>query len=130
MAVTKIEFEEKHHIIEVDGIEYEIPQRTPVLEDKIREHDENISKQSEYKSNYSLLEILFGEKAAKQMFPDRDNTNLDKLAKVTKISIDLFMTEFNKMQLNALKDSFAEIKPMISAADKVTKLTNIKQAKK
>lgn len=130
MAVTKIEFEEKHHIIEVDGIEYEIPQRTPVLEDKIREHDENISKQSEYKSNYSLLEILFGEKAAKQMFPDRDNTNLDKLAKVTKISIALFMAEFNKMQSNALKDSIAEIKPLLSAADKVTKLTNTKQAKK
>lgn len=130
MAVTKIEFEEKHHIIEVDGIEYEIPQRTPVLEDKIREHDENISKQSEYKSNYSLLEILFGEKAAKQMFPDRDNTNLDKLAKVTKISIALFMAEFNKMQSNALKDSIAEIKPLISAADKVTKLTNTKLAKK
>ena len=130
MAVTKIEFEEKHHIIEVDGVEYEIPQRTPVLEDKIREHDENISKQSEYKSNYSLLEILFGEKAAKQMFPDRDNTNLDKLAKVTKISIALFMAEFNKMQSNALKDSIAEIKPLISAADKVTKLTNTKLAKK
>ena len=130
MAVTKIEFEEKHHIIEVDGIEYEIPQRTPVLEDKIREHDENISKQSEYKSNYSLLEILFGEKAAKQMFPDRDNTNLDKLAKVTKISIALFMAEFNIMQSNALKDSIAEIKPLLSAADKVTKLSITKQAKK
>ena len=129
MSVTKIEFEEKHHKIEVDGIEYEIPQRTPVIEDKIRKHDENIGKVSEYESNYSLLEILFGAESAKQMFPDRKTTNLDKLAKVTRVSISLFMTEFNKLQSNALKDSIDEIKPLLSAADKVEKLTSTKQTK-
>ena len=129
MSVTKIEFEEKHHKIEVDGIEYEIPQRTPVIEDKIRKHDENIGKVSEYESNYSLLEILFGAESAKQMFPDRNTTNLDKLAKVTRASISLFMAEFNKMQSNALKDSIDGIKPLLSAADKVEKLTSTKQTK-
>ena len=129
MSVTKIECEEKHHKIEVDGIEYEIPQRTPVIEDKIRKHDENIGKVSEYESNYSLLEILFGAESAKQMFPDRKTTNLDKLAKVTRVSISLFMTEFNKLQSNALKDSIDEIKPLLSAADKVEKLTSTKQTK-
>lgn len=129
MPVTKIEFEEKHHKIEVDGIEYEIPQRTAVLEDKIKEHDEKIGKVSEYESNYSLLEILFGADAAKQMFPDRNSTNLDKLAKVTRVSIALFMAEFNKMQSNALKDSIDEIKPLLSATDTVTKLTNAKKRK-
>jgi len=129
MSVERIEFEEKHHKIEVDGIEYEIPQRTPVLEDKIREHDEKIGKVSEYESNYSLLEILFGAEATKQMFPDRDTTNLDKLAKVTRVSIALFMAEFNEMQSNALKDSLDGIKPLLSAADKVEKLTSTKQTK-
>lgn len=127
MSVTKIEFEEKHHKIEIDGIEYEIPQRTPILEDKIRKHDENIGKVSEYESNITLLEILFGKENTKKMFPDKNKTNLDKLAKVTQISIELFMYEFNKLQSTALKNSIEEIKPLLSAADKVTKLSNVKK---
>lgn len=130
MPITKFEFEEKHYILEVDGIEYEIPQRTAALEQKIREHDENISNVSEYESNYSLLKILFGADNAKKMFPDKNTTNLDKLAKVIRVSIALFMKEYNEMQLSALKDGIKEINPLLSAVDKVANLTGTKTHKK
>jgi len=48
---------------------------------------------------------------------------------VTRVSIALFMAEFNEMQSNALKDSLDGIKPLLSAADKVEKLTSTKQTK-
>ena len=64
-----LEFEEKHHILEVDGVEYMIPHRTAELEEKIAEHDANVGKFSEYENNMSMLAILFGEKAAKQNLP-------------------------------------------------------------
>lgn len=130
MSVTKVDFEEKHHAIEVDGVEYEIPQRTPVLEDKIRELDENIRNLSEYEGNYRRLEILFGVDKAKQMFPERETTNLDKLAKVTKVSIALFMSEYQRLQSTALNDvvkNLKELEPVLSTVDKAQKALSAKQ---
>lgn len=98
MSKMALEYTEKHHILEVDGVEYEVPQRTAALMEKIYEHDKKIGKVSEYESNISLLEILFGERAVKQMFPDENETNLDKLSKCARLAIALFMAEFNAIQ--------------------------------
>ena len=53
MNVSKFEFEEKHHFLEVDGTQYEIPQRTEKLQKKIREHDEKVQEMTEYEANFS-----------------------------------------------------------------------------
>ena len=89
---TVVNFEEKHHILEVDGVQYEIPQRTAALEKLIRERDAKINDYTEYESNMKMLEILFGEDKAKQMFPDGEQTNLDKLEMCTKVAIALYMS--------------------------------------
>ena len=129
-AITKIEFKEKHHAIEVDGIKYEIPQRTALLENKIREHDKNVKNMSEYEGNYSMLVILFGEEAAQRMFPDGENTNLDKLALVTNTAIERFMLEYNKQRADSLNKKIEEMKPMLSTVDKVNAIAVQNQNKK
>lgn len=98
MSKKTLEYIEKHHILEVDGIEYEIPQRTPELEEKIREHDANLPAMTEYEGNMSMLRILFGDENAERMFPDKENTNLDKLLKCTNLAIGLFMLEYKHIQ--------------------------------
>lgn len=118
---TVLEFTEKHNILEVDGVEYEVPQRTPVLEEQIREHDKKIAELSEYESNYSLLEIMFGKKATKQMFPDRATTNLDKLAACSKLAVQLFMAGFNEIQSNDLNNKLSELDPMLNKIDALNK---------
>ncbi len=45
---------------------------TAELAEKVREHDEAISKMSEYESNMNLLEIFFGKEATAQV-PGREN---------------------------------------------------------
>jgi len=117
MQKTKLEYTEKHHVLEVDGIEYEIPQRTAELEKKIVEHDKKLKDMTEYEGNMAMLEILFGKKKAAQMFPDKDKTNLDKLAKCTNVAVDLYMLEYNKLQREKLKVKMAEINPLF---EKVT----------
>lgn len=118
------EYEEKHHILTVDGIDYEIPQRTPLLEEKIKEHDEKLSEMTEYEGNMLLLEILFGKENAKQMFPDANNTNLDKLAKCVKFSISLFMSEINKIKSEKVTETLKEIEPMLKAVEKISNTKN------
>ena len=46
MAKAKLEYTEKHHILEAEGMEYEVPQRTAELAESVQEHAEAISKRS------------------------------------------------------------------------------------
>ena len=124
MQKTKFEFEEKHHVIEVDGIDYEIPQRTAELEKKIIEHEKNRLGMSEYEANIQMLTILFGKKAVDTIFPEKNKTNLDKLAKLTKISVDMFMAEYNSIQQEEMKEKVAELEPYIKKLNKITEATN------
>ncbi len=125
-----LEFEEKHHILEVDGIEYEIPQRTPELEELIKLHDEDVSNNTEYDNNMKMLEILFGQQNAHQMFPDKDKTNLDKLSKCAKIALSAYYSSLNSVKDEELANTMKEIRPIINEIDKVTKnINHINQAK-
>lgn len=111
---TVFEYEEKQRILEVDGVEYEIPQRTAELEKKIREHDEKLKDMTEYEGNISMLEILFGKANAKKMFPDKEKTNLDKLSKCTSIAIGLFMYEYNTARTEEMKNKMSEVQPFLT----------------
>lgn len=124
MQKVKFEFEEKHHIIEVDGVDYEIPQRTAELEKEIIEHEKNRLKLSEYEGNIAMLTILFGEKAVEKMFPEKEKTNLDKLAKLTKVSVAMFMSEYNNIQQEQINEKVAEIEPYIKRISKITEATS------
>lgn len=126
---TVFEYEEKHHILEIDGVEYEIPQRTAELEKKIREHDEKLGEMTEYEGNMSMLEILFGKTNAKKMFPDKDKTNLDKLSKCTNIAIGLFMHEYNTAQAEKMKERLSEVQPFLTEIKNTTDLLNKRQSK-
>ena len=105
---TVFKYEEKHHILEVDGVQYEIPQRTAALENLIRERDANINNMTEYEANIELLKILFGEEKAFQMFPDGEQTNLDKLEKCTKFAISLYMADHIDMQAKNIRSELLE----------------------
>ena len=128
MQKIKFEYEEKHHILEVDGVEYEIPQRTTKIEAKIREHDEKLSGMSEYEANMSVLEILFGKANAKKMFPDKEKTNLDKLAKCTKFAIALYMAEYNAIKDEEMKSKLSAIEPVLDQLKETTDLLQKSQS--
>lgn len=125
---TVLNFEEKHHILEVDGVEYEIPQRTAELEEKIKEHDEKLPELTEYEGNMLLLEILFGKEKAHQMFPDGKNTNLDKLAKCTYLATELYRLEENAARDKDIENQTSPITALMSQLKDVCDvLKNIKE---
>ncbi len=114
--VTILEFNEKHHILEIDGVEYEIPQRTPALEDALREHDVKVKGMTEYEGNMNILSILFGKENAEKMFP-KETCNLDKLAKCVNVATTLFMDEFNKLKEAEVAKKVEALKPLFNAAE-------------
>ena len=128
MSKQTFEYREKRHIIEVDGIEYEIPQRTAKLEKEMVEHDKKVSEMTEYEANMSMLSILFGKDKAHQMFPDGENTNLDKLAKCVKFSVALYMAEYHTIQEEEAKTKMQLVEPLIEQMKETGEL--LKQVKK
>lgn len=115
-----LEFEEKHHILEVDGIEYEIPQRTPEIEREIKRHDEDAINNDEYDNNIRMLEILFGSVAAHQMFPDKDSTNLDKLSQCAMMAISAYYATLEDEAVRRRNEKLQNVSPIINDLEKVT----------
>lgn len=132
-----LEFEEKHHILEVDGKEYEVPQRTAELEDKISEREKTLGEKTEYESNMSLLEILFGKKAAKTMFPSEKTTNLDKLSKCAKMALAAYYTTLENAKEEDREKNMAKVervlekaKQFVDGAERMDKISNKKNTEK
>ncbi len=127
MEKNVFEYQEKHHILTVDGNDYEIPQRTAELEEKIKEHDNNLDNMSEYEANIQLLEILFGKTKAKKMFPEGKKTNLDKLSQCTAYAISLFMAEFNRVRNEKVEAVMTDVAPLLQQmTDATNTVKNIK----
>lgn len=125
MATEKFVFEEKHHIIEIDGIEYEIPQRTQFIEDELKKRDEEMAGLSEFENNIRVLEILFGKENAEKMFPDKESTNLDKLLKCVNFSLALYRTESFNIKNEPMKKDIQEVKDTLRGfQDEVKNFSN------
>ncbi len=121
MQRTVLDFEEKHHILVVDGVEYEIPQRTVAIESKIEELNLKVSEMSEFEGNMGYLEILFGMANAKKMFPDKETTNLDKLSKCTKMSLAAYRATYNSIMNTDFEATVKEVMPVLKQIEKTVK---------
>lgn len=122
MKTVVFEFEQKQHVLEVDGIGYEIPQRTAALEKELLEHDKRSSNMSEYEANMDLLGILFGNANAKKMFPEAENTNLDKLAKCVNVALSLFMDEYKNIKQAEIDKKLEQMAPFMNTLNSVENL--------
>ena len=111
--ITKFEYEQKNHILEVDGKEYKIPGRTAAIEKQLKEHDAKLSEMTEYEANMLTVEILFGKEGAVSMFPKGEETNLDKLAKVVKYALALYMAEITAIKAEKTKEQLKELEPIM-----------------
>ena len=112
--ITKFEYEQKTHILEVDGKEYKIPGRTAAIEKQLKEHDAKLSEMTEYEANMLTVEILFGKEGANAMFPEgEEGTNLDKLAKVVKYALALYMAEITAIKAENTKEQLKELEPIM-----------------
>lgn len=119
----KFNYEEKQYNIDFEGKEYILSQRTPATMARIKELSEN-TELTEYENNMKLLDVLFGEGRSKEMFPNKENTNLDKLAAFATFALDIFMKEYRELKAER---SVKELKPY---NDALKNIKNVAKSKK
>lgn len=110
MSKLTLEYTEKKHTLEVDKKEYEIPKRTVKITRALKAHDERLLEADEYESNMEVLKILFGKESVKVMFPEEEDTNLDKLLACTKLALAAFYADFNEIKKEEMPIKAAEKK--------------------
>ncbi len=120
-----LDYQPKEVIVKIGGNEYHVAPRTEAVEKAIREHDADIGVKSQFESDYSLVEILLGKSAAKELFPLGENENLDRLYFIASKLIEAYRAnyreladEMSKSQLNPaieqLKELAESVKPLLA----------------
>ncbi|MBQ7900356.1 MAG: hypothetical protein IJ365_00140 [Clostridia bacterium] len=122
----KFNYIEKQYDIDFEGKEYTMVQRTPAAMAKIKALSEN-TEMTEYENNMQLLDVLFGDGAATELFPDNENTNLDKLAAFSTFALDIFMKEYKELKAER---AAKELKPYTDTLKTIENVAKFEAKKK
>ncbi len=120
-----IDTEVRNVIVTIDGVDYPVRERTEETEELLREHDRRAATATQYESDISLLEILLGKDAVKDLFPKGKKESLLRLHKIARGVIDAYEFEMNELskadiekQLEQWEEVGKRTKPVIELLDK------------
>ena len=126
--MAKIQFEAPvQKVLEINGKEYPIAQRTGALEKRIiAEHDAKLGKMTEYERYKVLVDLLLGNGTFAELFPDGENGNLDMMAEVAYVAQHEFNAEKREIERKRIEDDMSNIgmDKMLSAMQSFNKQTN------
>lgn len=103
----------KKQTITVNGVSYELPERTGHLEKKLIEHDKKIGKISEYESNKDLIEILLGKEAFAAIFPEGEDANLDNISTLAYYALTAFNANQKALEKAEVDKQMASVQPVM-----------------
>ena len=126
--MVKINFEKPtQKILEINGKEYPIAQRTGALEKRIiSEHDAKLGTMTEYERYKVLIDLLLGDGVFAELFPDGENGNLDMMAEVAYVAQHEFNAEKREIEKKRIEDDMSNMgmDKMLSAMQAFNKQTN------
>ena len=113
--------------VRIDGEEYEVAERTPSIDEKLQEHNENLDSMSSYEASFDLVKILLGEDAANKIFPKGQQENLNRMYFIAKGVDDAYQTEYQEMRDKEYEETLAKMdklaersRPVIEMIDRTT----------
>lgn len=134
--MTFIDTDVKRVSVTIDGTEYPVREYTEETEELLREHDRRAGTSTQYESDISLLEILLGKEAVKQLFPNGKKESLLRLHKIARGVIDAYRYEMDEMekadidrQLSQWEDIGNRTKPVVELLDKSAAAAKLKGLK-
>lgn len=81
-------------VLEINGKEYEIAQRTGALEKRIiEEHDKKMVEMTEFQRCKVIIDLILGDGVFEEIFPGGENDNLDMMAEVAYVAQHEFNAE-------------------------------------
>ena len=120
-----LSYKPKKVSVRIDGEEYEIAERTPIIDEKLQEHNDNLDNMTSYEASYDLVKILLGETAAQKIFPNGQNENLNRMYFIAKGVDDAYQTEYQEMRDKEYEETLAKMdklaersKPVIEMIDR------------
>ena len=126
--MAKIQFEAPvQKVLEINGKEYPIAQRTGALEKRIiAEHDAKLGKMTEYERYKVLIDLLLGNGTFAELFPDGENGNLDMMAEVAYVAQHEFNADKREIERKRIEDDMSNMgmDKMLSAMQAFNKQTN------
>ena len=73
--------------VEIDGVIYDIPERTGEFDNKIAELEKRRTTMREYDFLKEIITAIFGKSNAQKIIKDGINTNLDYLSKIYMVTL-------------------------------------------
>lgn len=126
-----ITYEPKEIIVEIEGNEYVVAPRTEALEAKLREHDDNLDKNTQYENDISMVQLLLGKEAVKKLFPNGTKEDLDRLYVYANAVKSAYFANYNQLKeeieekdLEPVMDKLAKLSAQLKPIAEVGKLQN------
>lgn len=110
-------------IVEIEGCEYELAERTIAVDEKIQSALNACIGQPRYKAWLAELEVLMGKAAVKKLFPNGKNENLDRLYMIHSGVVMAYET--NRMntdaQINEARADTVDLSNITGPVDKLNR---------
>lgn len=113
--------------VEINGEVFDLPQRTGELDGKLSDIEKKRTSMKEYDFLSEIIELIFGKANAKKIIKDGAKTNLDFLAKVYTVSLEIIYADKMNAEKEAADRRMEEISPLIDKIDKASPI--LKQIK-
>lgn len=110
--------------VEIDGVIYDLPERTGEFDNKIAELEERRPTMREYDFLNEIIGAIFGKSNAKKIIKDGVNTNLDYLSKIYIVTLGLIYKNKEESENEILENKLNMINPLLENIAKAAPLTS------
>ena len=109
--MAKINFDKPaQKILEINGKDYPIAQRTGALEKRIiAEHDRKLGKMTEFEQYKIIIDLLLGRGVFEELFPAGEDDNLDLMAQVAFVAQREFNAEKKALECKRIEEDVASM---------------------
>lgn len=123
-----LDYTPKQVVVSIGGKEYPVAERTERVEKAIREHDAGMENKSQFESDFALVSILLGDDAARELFPNGENENLDRLYFIATKLVEAYRANYYQIVDDNLRESANPVLEQLKElSDAVKTLTALKQ---
>lgn len=119
-----IDTEVKKIIVEIEGEEYELAEKTIETSDALVELEEKLKGKPLYRLWQAELKILLGDAAMKKLFKDGRKENIDRMKAIYLGVAEAFNMQSDEMDAEYRESKFENINSGIAPINELLKLVN------
>ena len=108
--------------VEIDGVIYDVPERTGEFDNKIADLEKRRATMREYDFLKEIITAIFGKANAQKIIKDGINTNLDYLSKIYMVTLELIYKNKEESERKIVENKLNMINPLLENIAKAAPL--------